>query len=145
MKDFSALTIFRLRDVISGQPVKNLNEFIDKSKNPSIHNLRGEFGFEARLFVASPDIRKPPWLTFLEPGFGRLGEIPDSVNNSAVLVVKVKRGKRGCHFAFTFGFGRFLLRPGCYDRNYGMRVALNAVYPKRDRKQDMEPESSSQR
>jgi uncharacterized protein (TIGR04141 family) len=139
MKEFSALTVFRLRDVIAGKPVNELDDFIDKSKKPSSHNLRSQFGFQARLFVASPDIRRPPWLEFLEPGFGRLGQVPDSVNNSAVLVVRVKRGKRDCHFAFTFGFGRFLLRSGSFDRNYGMRVALNAVYPKRDRKGDMDP------
>ncbi len=139
MTKFSALTVFRLRDSIAGKPVKELDEFIDKSKNPSAHNLRSRFGFQARLFVAFPDIRKPSWLEFLEPGFGTLGQVPNSVNNSAVLVVKVKRGKRDCHFALTFGFGRFLLLPGSYDRNYGMRVALNAVYPKRDRKEDMDP------
>jgi uncharacterized protein (TIGR04141 family) len=139
MKEFSALTVFRLRDEIAGKRVKELDEFIDKSKNAASHNLRSHFGFQARLFVASPDIRRPPWLEFLEPGFGTLGQVPDSVNNSAVLVVRVKRGKRDYHFAFTFGFGRFLLRSGSYERNYGMRVALNAVYPKRDRKEDMDP------
>lgn len=139
MKKFSALTIFRLRDSIGGKPVEDMSEFIDKSKNPSVYNLKSRFGFQARLFVASPDIRKPVWVEFLESGFGTLEQIPESVNNSAVLIVAVKRGKQDRHFAFTFGFGRFLLRPGSYDRNYGMRVALNAVYPKWDHREDMDP------
>jgi len=29
--------------------------------------------------------------------------------------------------AFTFGYGRSLLRPDCYERDFGLRVALNSV------------------
>jgi uncharacterized protein (TIGR04141 family) len=50
-----------------------------------------------------------------------------------VLILSVNSGKQPLFFAVTFGFGRFLLKPGTIKRNYGLRVALNAIYPKHGR------------
>jgi uncharacterized protein (TIGR04141 family) len=72
-----------------------------------------------------------PVCMFRLPTRGALADIPDSVSNSAVLVIMVKSNQRVLYFAATFGFGRFLLLPGSFERNYGMRVALNVIYPKR--------------
>jgi uncharacterized protein (TIGR04141 family) len=109
---FSSLTLYRLRDEIDGRRVKEFEDFIDPDKKPSSHSLTRRYEFDARLFIAPPDEGPPTWLEPLVSGFGHLEQIPDSVSNSAVLVIKVRSNKQDMYFASTFGFGRFLLRPG---------------------------------
>lgn len=53
---------------------------------------------------------------------------PCRLGGRTVLIVKIRYYNREHFFAFTFGHGRFLLRPDSYDRNYGLRVALNVMY-----------------
>ncbi len=92
----------------------------------SRHSIRGVKG--AVLYVSSSPSRAPKWaeifaghsdppLTLKRPTFG------------AVLLVPASRRL----FALTFGSGRHLLAHGAYERNFGLRVALNLVDPDRIR------------
>ncbi len=134
---FSSLSVYRLR---SGGKDARFQDFIDPKKKPSLHRLKGRYNFDAELFVAPPDEKPPGWLEPLKVGFEGLNEIPDSVKNDAVLILSVNHGKELVFFAITFGFGRFLLRPSTIERNYGLRVALNAIYPKHGKGQKLDPE-----
>jgi uncharacterized protein (TIGR04141 family) len=133
---FSSLTVFRLHDKLAGKAVTDLADYIDREKKVKVHRLKDRYPFEAKLFVANPEIKSPPWVEPLEKGFGTLSEIPDSVSNSAILILGVPSNGVERHFAATFGFGRYLLRPGSVERNYGLRVALNAIYPSHSRRSD---------
>lgn len=123
-----ALTIYRIRETIGGKPVEKLEDPVADPDDLTAHNLTGDHDFQARLFVAKSSEKQPPWVDFLEPGFGELTEVADGVTNSAVLLAKVKHDK-DCLFALTFGFGRNLLKRNSFEPNYGLRVALNALYP----------------
>lgn len=123
-----ALTIYRIRETIGGKPVAKFEDAIANPDALTAHDLIGDHDFEARLFVAKSSEKQPPWVDFLEPGFGELTEVADGVTNSAVLIAKVKYYKDR-FFALTFGFGRNLLKPNSFEPNYGLRVALNALYP----------------
>lgn len=133
-----ALTIYRIREAIAGTPVTAFEDAIANPQNLTSHDLAGDHDFEARLFVAPSDEKKPPWVEFLEPGFGELTEVADAVTNSAVLVLKVRYYK-DLFFGFAFGFGRYLLKPDSYVRNYGLRAALNAIYPSLDVGETLDP------
>ena len=123
-----ALTVYRIRDSLRGKPVEKCEDVIAEPEKLVRYHMTGDHDFEAQLFVAKPNVKQPPWVEFLKPGFGELSEIEDAVTNSAVLVAKLK-GDTDCLFALTFGFGRYLLRPNIYEQNYGLRVALNILYP----------------
>lgn len=136
---FPSLTIFRLNDTIDGSAVTRFDDFIDATKKWTSHPLQGSHPFEGQLFIAPlSEPKQPAWVKALEPGFGELA-VPKGVNTSAVLIIRIKRGKRESYFAFTFGFGRFLLRNESYNRNYGLRVALNVIYPKRSEGEETNP------
>ena len=139
-EEFSSLSIYRLNDIFGGRHIAKLDDFIDPKKKTSSHTLRHRYNFRAQLFIAPPDEKQPRWLEPLKVGFGDLDEIPDSVRSNAVLIIGVKSGKQELFFAATFGFGRFLLRQGSFERNYGLRVALNAIYPKHVQGQKFAPE-----
>lgn len=136
---FSSLSLYRVRDELDGEPVTNFGDFIDpqKLKETRPYELAEGYDFKGRLFVAEPQIGPPAWLEPLKEGFSKL-TIPDSVSNNAVLVIQVDRRNRHLHFAATFGFGRFLLRPGAFLRNYGLRVAINAIYSQQKQRGDGE-------
>ena len=91
--------------------------------------------FRAVAFVANSAPNRTSWSPFLESGFAGLS-LGLSMSPSAVLLVQFGRGRRrspsgGVIFAFTFGYGgRFLLRPDSTVRGYGLRTALNLIYPR---------------
>src|SRR5690348_2326832 len=96
----------------------NFEEFLDAHKKTTAFSLKDRYDFQARLFVAPPGENPPRWLAPLRTAFGALANIPDSISNSAILLIAVKARGRDLHFAATFGFGRFLLRAGTIERNY---------------------------
>jgi uncharacterized protein (TIGR04141 family) len=52
------------------------------------------------------------------------------VGDSQPCLVLAQRGDDARWFAFAFGAsGRFLLRPNAFERGYGLRAALNIIYP----------------
>lgn len=83
--------------------------------------------FEGRLFVRRPAVHPPGWLEFVRSGIA--ADLSGLLNSgtAAVLVIYV----RGRLFAFTFGYGRFLLRTDCWVRDFGLKVVLNTVDPDR--------------
>ncbi len=87
------------------------------------YDVRSDLGFEGKLYVEPPAQGAPPWLEFVQTGID--GEIGRLINrsNSAVLLVY----RSGRIFAFPFGHGRFLLRPGFLVPDFGLRTALNSL------------------
>lgn len=133
-----SLTLYRLRERIRGTTVGDFDDFVKPEvldpARVDIHELRFRDRIDARLYLVKAESKKPDWLTFLRDGFGEDIDLPEGANNRALLLVRLA-GKDGApsHFAFTFGHGRFLLRSGSWQRNFGLRVALNAIYEGDDR------------
>jgi uncharacterized protein (TIGR04141 family) len=107
-------------------------------KKPSRHNLKRRYDFKAQLFVEPPEKKEPRWIEPLINRFSGLDDIPDSVRTNAVLLLSIKQRRQELYFAVTFGSGRFLLRSDNIERNYGLRVALNAIYPKHEKGQKLD-------
>jgi uncharacterized protein (TIGR04141 family) len=79
-------------------------------------------GIAGRLYV-QPGIPKPPkWATFFTKAIDtrQFGEVTSS---AALLIVPVG----GRLVAVTFGHGRYLLTPDCWEERFGLRVALNSI------------------
>jgi len=84
------------------------------------------------LYVRQTPAVPPRWLKFF--GDSLSGAMPKLFNasNGAALVVEAG----GRTFALCFGQGRHLLAPGAWEENFGLRVTLNSVDPKRLRSVD---------
>jgi len=92
-------------------------------------------GYRARLFVIPTEEKPPTWEPFVTSLFPR-ARIDDGGAPSALVLVRLTRpvskidGHRGTWFAFTFGTrGRYLLDSSRIVSGYGLRIALNLVYP----------------
>jgi uncharacterized protein (TIGR04141 family) len=120
---------------------RNLTKEMRGAINPE--KFRGK-SFKAKLFVLKAkkrsELKQPDWVKFLKEGFGTLALVPKTQSASAVLFVGITEEEEGEEkkelFAFTFGGGRYLLKPKVYEIDYGLRVALNVIYdyPRKDAK-----------
>ena len=88
-------------------------------------------GYRAKLFVSQLPPQEPPWGEFLRTGFGEEVQTPAASTSAALLVTEVKHRGATHYMAFAFGFaGRHLLRNDTWQRSYGLRTALNLIYPR---------------
>ncbi len=116
------LTLFLLREEIA-----TFEAALEKPDEVDAVDLIDGLPFTGRIYVKRPAVHPPGWLEFVRSGTD--GELAGLVNagTAALLVVRVA----GRLFAFTFGYGRFLLRTDCWVRDFGLKVVLNTVDPDR--------------
>ncbi|MCX5801838.1 MAG: TIGR04141 family sporadically distributed protein [Candidatus Eisenbacteria bacterium] len=97
------------------------------------YNLRLDLPFEGAFYVSRPHRKTPPWVQFVREGI--TDEIAPLENVSSAAVLFVQACSR--IFAFTFGYGRNLLKPDCFEMDFGLKVALNTIDPDRLRSLDV--------
>jgi uncharacterized protein (TIGR04141 family) len=88
------------------------------------YNLDTAVPYEAKLYVKPPSQNPPWWVAFLEQGVRQLGNLFNA-NSAAVLLLRAS----GRIFAITFGYGRNLLELDTFEREFGLRAALNTIDP----------------
>jgi uncharacterized protein (TIGR04141 family) len=126
-----ALTAYRLRPRVNGLVVSAPDAYID-FEGKSIHTagpIEGP-GFSAKAYVTEIPPHPPRWGSFLKQGFGDEFAVPLISAAGAVLVVTVQIAKKTHFYGFAFGVsGRFLLKQGAIEAAFGVRTALNLLYP----------------
>lgn len=86
-------------------------------------------GFSAMLYTWRTSPHPPPWSSFVQEGFGDEFGVPMVAAVGALLVLRLEPERK--YFAFAFGStGRFLLRAGGWRRGYGLKTAVNLIYPR---------------
>jgi uncharacterized protein (TIGR04141 family) len=119
----ASLTIYLIKD---GWP----SDKILKHELPS-HTLDIGHGVKAELFIQPGKPKPPRWASFFTGQVGK-GEFGKVSSSSAVLVAPV----RDRSAALSFGQGRHLLAPDCWEDRFGLRVVLNSIDENRIRSID---------
>ncbi|XXY52710.1 TIGR04141 family sporadically distributed protein [Sorangium sp. So ce269] len=97
------------------------------------HPLKKNIGFKGSLFVPGvPSHKQPAWVDLLNEGVTSPLSLFNA-SSSAVLIVETSDR----FFAISFGYGNNLLRQELIERDFGLKVALNAVDPDALRSVDM--------
>ena len=129
----TTLTCYRLT---ASRFTKDFVDFLHEDHRSLPSELLAGAGFQARLYNVAADQKQPLWAPFVESIFPS-ASIDDGGAPSALIVVRLTRplstikGCRGSWFAFAFGQrGRFLLDSSRIVPGYGLRIALNIMYPK---------------
>src|ERR1700677_3753612 len=79
--------------------------------------------FEGQLYIKPQCSHPPAWTSFVKPHvIGDLAKLKNA-STAAVLIIEAE----GRKLAFTFGYGRNLLNPESWERDFGLKVALNTV------------------
>lgn len=128
------LTVYHIRSRMAKKCKKSFKSILRDSAQVQAFYLTKDIPLlEAQLFLSRPkkksELKLPPWVAFLEPGFGEL-PVPTTQSMNAILFVRIPYEEAKEVFAFTFGYGRFLLKPKSYDQSYGLRTTLNVIYDK---------------
>lgn len=95
------------------------------SASLTAYPARSATGVEGTLYVQGRRSKSPSWIQFVGPKVRRGDELSALANASTGAVLMVACEQR--HFAFTFGQGRWLLEPDCWEHDFGLRVVLNLV------------------
>jgi uncharacterized protein (TIGR04141 family) len=130
---------FSCYKLLSVQPADGVADFDQFVNLDSDSNEVRQFGpvrgadFEAKLYTVLTPPHEPSWASFLADGFAdppAAVEFPRTRSSGALLVLCLD-GDDIEYFAFAFGFmGRHLLRDTAAERAYGLRTALNLIYPR---------------
>jgi uncharacterized protein (TIGR04141 family) len=81
--------------------------------------------FDGRLAVKTPNSSPPWWAGWLRQAFTAIGNLLNASNQAALLVA----APNGRLFVLTFSYGRNLMELDAFERDFGLRVALNVVDP----------------
>lgn len=137
-----SFTCYRLHDKLQGRTPDELDEFIDiEDQAPAIYGLVDHGDFVAKLYVSVGPQHPPSWAAFVREGFltapAPTGVEPSETGivlpmiSSVGAVIVLKLMPEAKVFAFTFGVtGRFLLKHEAWQRSYGLKTALNLIYPR---------------
>lgn len=119
-KPYSHLNIFLLKEEYYSK------EFADLLSPTSIvteYELDDEHRIDGRLFIKVPNEKKPKWSDLVEKLTGTEIEELSNKSSSAVLLMRFSNNV----FAFTFGYGRFLIDTTYFVQDFGIKTALNTL------------------
>ncbi|KRG60276.1 MULTISPECIES: TIGR04141 family sporadically distributed protein [Stenotrophomonas] len=128
-KGYRRLNVFMAKPLIDGQTFANLLANVPVDMYPTVPVV----GIDGALYVKRSTEKRPTWGGVLDEAAGL--DVPGLANrsSSAVLLVRVD----GDVFAFTFGYGRYLLEQSLFVQDFGLRTALNTLDEKSLRSVDL--------
>ena len=115
----------QLRVLLIKDGYKTMKSILKDVDTLFAYQLSESLPFKGKLYIRGQPPRPPKWQSFIKPHIqGDLGQLFNA-NTAAVLIIAVKKRR----FAFTFGYGRSLLNPEAWERDFGLKVVLNRVDP----------------
>jgi uncharacterized protein (TIGR04141 family) len=123
----NTFTIYQLKDNISDPEAA-----LDPNKRFRRIGLTGDLGLPGTLYIGSQHRATPQWVNMLNPHLEQEIQAVYTASISAVLIVQYQDR----FFALPFGYGRTLLTPHSWVRDFGLKVTLNKIDPNKIRSID---------
>ena len=115
------LTIYLLKEKI-----KDVDSALRAPISPSLRHfvIKAPAGTSiiGDLFVRPPRAHPPKWAEWFD-GYVDLSQMGRVASTAAVLIIKTNQRL----FAITFGMGRSLMAPDCWEERFGLRVGEREV------------------
>lgn len=128
-KGYRRLNLFMAKPLAKGKKLATLLTSAPVDEYP----MAGALGMDGTLFVKKSDEKRPTWGPFLDEISGINIRGIANRSSSAVLLLRVD----GDVFAFTFGYGRYLIEQSLFVQDFGLRTALNTLDEKSLRSVDL--------
>ena len=122
-----ALTLY-----LCARGVRRPEDILQPDHKASHHRVTAP-GVTGHFYLETADPQAPRWMTFLTGELKPEPTPPANVSSAGVLFIRA----HDRWFAFTFGYGRFLLRPERCERDFGLKVTINSVDPEQLRSVDL--------
>ncbi len=123
-KQIVNLTLFLIKD--------SADDFNDCLKHPdelTSSEIKQQYGIDGRIYYCDSNQRAPKWKAYLNELSTEAIDICDNSSNKAIMLVKINQRI----MAIVFGYGRSFLKEDYIERNFGFKVALNSINPKKMR------------
>ncbi len=101
----------------------DFKEFLSADADVVQLQILKQHNFEGALYIKNSREKRPQWALLADAIVGKEIDQLSNKSSSAVLFIRVD----GRVFAFTFGYGRFLLNIGYFEQNFGLKTALNTL------------------
>ncbi|WP_217897529.1 TIGR04141 family sporadically distributed protein, partial [Stenotrophomonas maltophilia] len=128
-KGYRRLNLFMAKPLADGKPLSSLLTTTPVDEYPMAEAL----GIDGTLFVKKSKEKRPIWGPFLDEVSGK--EVPGLANRSSSAALLLRVGHDV--FAFTFGYGRYLIEQSLFVQDFGLRTALNTLDEKSLRSVDL--------
>ncbi len=113
--------------------VETFFECLRDDENYSRVELNADIVYDGIIILGQSKEKAPSWVEFLN----QAADTPlSNINNKstrAILFLKTK----GRIFAYTFGYGRHLLKDSLIVNDFGFRIAINSINPKKIKSMDI--------
>lgn len=113
----------RLRILLLREDVETFESALRDPEALAVFDTKPNLGFTGRFFLQDVNQSRPGWQEFLNEGLA--ASIPTVSNQTNAGVLLLRAADR--LFAVTFGYGRNLLKPDVFVRDFGLKVVLNTV------------------
>lgn len=123
-KNIKSLCIYMLKNAR-----ENLDEYIKPKYEVDDVAIKPEFLLDGKIYYPSTRSAPPRWKVDVDELAVSSINVGDNTSNKAVMLVKLE----GVVLAITFGYGRSLLREEDIERNFGLKVALSIIDPRKIR------------
>lgn len=125
-----ALTIYKLRHPFEGSRVGDFDRYLAEGREPDAYETLEIPRGEVKLYIWSSFPRPPRWEGFIQTGWAD-AHVPARAPVGALVIVRVVIDRKSQYFAIPFGMtGRFIVEQAAIERGYGLRTALNVMYPR---------------
>ena len=114
---------------------ESVSSFKDCLRNDFTYNnykLNSKIKYEGVIIIGESKEKSPRWVKFLEEASVSPFDQIKNQSTRAILFLKTKSRI----FAFTFGYGRYLLKDELIVNDFGFKIAINAIDPKQIRSLD---------
>ena len=108
------------KDAYSNQ---DFADFLAEGVEVRNYDLDDQHNIEGMLSVKIPIERKPKWSDFAQEITGEIVDELGNKSSSAVLIIR----HNGTVFAFTLGYGRYLIDATYFVQDFGIKTALNTL------------------
>lgn len=118
------LTVFLLKETVI--------DFQSCIKNPEqliTVGVKEKFHMDAMIYYCDSNKNPPKWKQFLDEYTSEAIKISENTSNKAVMLVRIESRI----MALVFGYGRSFLKEEYIEKNFGFKVALNTINPKKIR------------
>jgi len=116
------LTIFLMKD-----DVDNFEDYLKDSRYCTVSQIKPEYGIDGIICYPETTSKIPKWKNYIEMMAADEIDISENSSNKAVIFAKISTKV----LAVVFGYGRSLLKENLIERNFGLKVALNIIDPRK--------------
>ncbi|MCL2313547.1 MAG: TIGR04141 family sporadically distributed protein [Firmicutes bacterium] len=116
------LTIFLMKD-----DVDNLEDYLKESRFCTVSQIKPEYGIDGIICYPDTANKIPKWKDYIEMMATNVINIGNNSSNKVVIFAKISNKV----LAVVFGYGRSLLKENLIEKNFGLKVALNIIDPRK--------------